>query len=415
MTNRANLRKYATAYSPGSVGWTRPYRVQLADQNNPLLLECGEKLTSVEVEYEIYGTMNSKKDNVILVLHALSGDAHAAGWDKEAEAMGRLWRKNRPGWWDGMIGPGKALDTNKYCIICSNVLGSCYGTTGPSSINPETGKPYGLSFPLVTVGDWVVLQEKLISFLGIEKLYSVIGGSLGGQQALEWALAFPDRVERAIILAAASKLSAQGLAFNAVARHAIMTDPNFNEGNYYGKSFPKHGLATARMLGHITYLSEESMEEKFGRRYKNSKGPGFHFGIDFEVESYLQYQGQSFVERFDANSYLYITRAMDYYDAASWGNGDLDKACERAKSKFLLVSFSSDWLYTPAQMEELALALHRNKKSVSYINLPSKLGHDAFLIEIEALKPIISDFLEEEYNQEQSPCIEFPLAVQFNT
>jgi len=314
-----------------------------------------------------------------------------------------------------MIGPGKALDTNKYCIICSNVLGSCYGTTGPSSINPETGKPYGLSFPLVTVGDWVVLQEKLISFLGIEKLYAVIGGSLGGQQALEWALAFPDRVERAIILAAASKLSAQGLAFNAVARHAIMTDPNFNEGNYYGKSFPKHGLATARMLGHITYLSEESMEEKFGRRYKNSKGPGFHFGIDFEVESYLQYQGQSFVERFDANSYLYITRAMDYYDAASWGNGDLDKACERAKSKFLLVSFSSDWLYTPAQMEELALALHRNKKSLSYINLPSKLGHDAFLIEIEALKPIISDFLEEEYNQEQSPCIEFPLAVQFNT
>lgn len=394
MSNSANLKKYESPHSPGSVGWTRPYKVCLADKNNPLLLESGEKLAPVEVEYEIYGTMNSKKDNVILVLHALSGDAHAAGWDMEAEAMGRLWRKNKPGWWDGLIGPGKALDTNKYCIVCSNVLGSCYGTTGPSSINPETGKPYGLSFPVVTVKDWVVLQERLISFLGIDKLYAVIGGSLGGQQALEWALAFPNRVEHAIILASAPKLSAQGLAFNAVARHAIMSDPHFRHGDYYGKTFPKQGLATARMLGHITYLSEECVEEKFGRRYRNSKGPRFHLGIDFEVESYLQYQGQSFVERFDANSYLYITRAMDYYDAASWGNGDLYKACSRAKSKFLLISFSSDWLYTPSQMEELALALQHNKKTVSYIKLPSKLGHDAFLLEIEAIEPIISDFLE---------------------
>ena len=394
MSNTVNLKKYESPYSPGSVGWTRPYRVCLADENNPLLLECGEKLAPIEVEYEIYGTMNSKKDNVILVLHALSGDAHAAGWDREAEAMGRLWRKNKPGWWDGLIGPGKALDTNKYCVICSNVLGSCYGTTGPASINPKTGKPYGLSFPVVTIKDWVVLQERLISYLGIDKLYAVIGGSLGGQQALEWTLAFPDRVEHAIILAAAPKLSAEGLAFNAVARHAIMSDPNFRNGNYYGKTFPKKGLATARMIGHITYLSKESMEEKFGRQYRNSESPRFHFGIDFEVESYLQYQGQSFVERFDANSYLYITRAMDYYDAASWGDGDLDKACSRAKAKFLLISFSSDWLYTPGQMEELALALQRNKKSVSYINIPSKLGHDAFLLEIEAMEPIISDFLE---------------------
>jgi homoserine O-acetyltransferase len=394
MKERTKLKKYEEPDSPRSVGWTRPHRVCLADEDNPLLLECGEKLAPVEVEYEIYGTMNDKRDNVILLLHALSGDAHAAGWDKEAESMGRLWRKKRPGWWDPMIGPGKTLDTNKYCIICSNVLGSCYGTTGPASINPATGKPYGLSFPVVTVGDWVVLQERLISYLGIERLYAVIGGSLGGQQALEWALAFPDRVERAIILASAARLSVQGLAFNAVARNAIVNDPYFEEGNYYDKDFPKQGLAIARMLGHITYLSETSMRQKFGRRYRAAEGPGFHLGVDFEVESYLEHQGQSFVERFDANSCLYITRAMDYYDAASWGDGDLDKACSRAKCKFLLVSFSSDWLYTPEQMKELALALYRNRKAATFVNLPSNVGHDAFLLEIDALEPIISNFLK---------------------
>lgn len=294
-----------------------------------------------------------------------------------------------------MIGPGKALDTNKYCIICSNVLGGCYGTTGPASINPKTGRAYGLDFPIVTVGDWVRLQERLISYLGIERLYAVVGGSLGGQQALEWSLAYPHRVERAIILASSARLSAQGLAFNVVARNSILNDKNFNNGNYYDGEFPAQGLAIARMLGHITYLSETSMREKFGRRYKeNGNRPGFHLGVDFEVESYLQYQGQSFVARFDANSYLYITRAMDYYDAADWGDGDLEKACSRAQAKFLLVSFSSDWLYTPEQMKELAFALYRNRKSVTYVDIPSTYGHDAFLLEVDKLTPIISKFLK---------------------
>jgi len=389
-------KKYESPDSPRSVGWTRPYTVRLADKDNPLLLDCGEKLAPIDVEYEIYGEMNPKKDNVILLLHALSGDAHAAGWDKKAEEMGRNWRTDRPGWWDTMIGPGKAFDTTKYCIICSNVLGGCYGTTGPASINPLTGKPYGLDFPIVTVGDWVRLQERLITHLGIERLYAVVGGSLGGQQALEWSLAYPDRVERAVILASSARLSAQGLAFNVVARNSILNDNNFNNGNYYDGEFPAQGLAIARMLGHITYLSETSMRNKFGRRYReNGSRPGFHLGVDFEVESYLQYQGQSFVARFDANSYLYITRAMDYYDAADRGKGDLDKACSNAKAKFLLVSFSSDWLYTPEQMKELAFALYRNKKHVSYVDIPSTYGHDAFLLEVDQLTPIISKFLKE--------------------
>ncbi|HZJ57877.1 MAG TPA: homoserine O-acetyltransferase [Clostridia bacterium] len=388
-------KKYETPDSPWSVGWTSPHVVTLADEDNPLLLDCGEELAPISVEYEVYGEMNPRRDNVILLLHALSGDAHAAGWDKEAQDMGRSWRLSRPGWWDTMIGPGKALDTNIYCVICSNVLGSCYGTTGPVSIDPDTGKPYGLDFPIVTVGDWVRLQERLVSYLGIEKLYAVVGGSLGGQQALEWSLAYPDRVERAVILASSARLSSQGLAFNAVARNSILNDINFNGGDYYEGDQPAQGLAVARMLGHITYLSETSMRDKFGRRYrKNGDRPGFHLGVDFEVESYLEYQGQSFVSRFDANSYLYITRAMDYYDAADRGGGDLDKACKTAKARFLLISFSSDWLYTPEQMKELTFALYRTKKDVSYVEIPSTYGHDAFLLEVDRITPLISKFLK---------------------
>lgn len=390
-------KKYESPNSAASVGWTRPYTVRLVDEENPLILDCGEKLAPIDVEYETYGQINLKKDNVILLLHALSGDAHAAGWDDKAEQMGRNWRTDRPGWWDEMIGPGKAFDTNKYFIICSNVLGGCYGTTGPASINPKTGKPYGLDFPIVTVGDWVRLQEKLITYLGIDRLYAVVGGSLGGQQALEWSLAYPDRVEKVIILASSARLSTQGLAFNAVARNSILNDINFNGGNYYNGEFPAQGLAIARMLGHITYLSETSMRNKFGRRYQErGKKPGFHLGVDFEVESYLEYQGQSFVTRFDANSYLYITRAMDYYDAADRGEGNLDRACSNVKSKFLLISFSSDWLYTPENMKELAFALYRNKKNVSYIDIQSTYGHDAFLLEVDKLTPLISEFLKGE-------------------
>ncbi len=394
LNKRGSTKNYDAPDSSNSVGWTQPQHLRLADDNDPLPLKCGINFAPIDVEYETYGRLNEERSNAILILHALSGDAHVAGWDSKADEYKRPWRKTRPGWWDNMVGPGKAFDTNKYFIICSNVLGSCYGTTGPSSVDPATGKPYGLRFPVVTVGDWVRLQCRLIEHLGIEKLLAVAGGSLGGQQALEWTLAYPERVGSAIILASSTHLSDLGLAFNAVARHAILNDRNFKDGNYYGDEVPDKGLSIARMLGHITYLSEESMEKKFTRKYIRGDKPKFHLGIDFEVEGYLHYQGQAFVERFDANSYLYITKAMDYYDAASWGNGDIDSACKRTKSRFLLVSFSSDWLYTPQQTRELALSLYRAKKPVSYINIQSSYGHDAFLLEGEKLKELITSFLD---------------------
>jgi homoserine O-acetyltransferase len=335
--------------------------------------------------------LSAAKDNAVLITHALSGDAHVAGWDKNAEAAGRIWRARKPGWWDSVIGPGKPIDTKKYFVICANFLGSCYGSTGPSSINPATDKPYALNFPLVTVSDWVKTQAQLLDRLGIPRLLAVLGGSIGGQQALEWALAYPERVEKCMVLAASARLSAQGLAFNAVGRFSIMSDPGFNWGEYYGTRGPQAGLAAARMLAHITYLSEEGMHEKFGRRANKGKEG---FGAEFEVESYLNYQGRAFVERFDANSYLYITRAMDYYDAAAqWGGGDLVEACKRIKSEMMVVSFSSDWLYPPAHCRDLALALSRNGRAVSYVEVPSQYGHDAFLVETKPVGHLLRNFL----------------------
>ncbi|MEA1996026.1 MAG: homoserine O-acetyltransferase [Gemmatimonadota bacterium] len=379
---------------PESVGWTRSERVCLTGEGNPFRLEAGGRIDPVDVEYETYGKLDPGKDNAILLVHALSGDAHAAGWDRDAEKTGRKWRTRKPGWWDVLIGPGLPLDTEKYFIICSNVLGSCYGTTGPMDIDPGTDARYGLRFPLVTVGDWVRLQAKLMDYLGIERLFAVIGGSLGGQQALEWALAFPERVENVIVLAAGARLSPQGLAFNAVARHAIIHDPNFRGGDYYNGPPPAEGLAAARMLGHITYLSDEAMYRKFGRRLQGKSAPEFNFGIEFEVESYLAYQGRSFVERFDANAYLYLTRAMDYYDAAqSWGGGDLSEAAARLGSRMMVVSFSTDWLYPPRECKELALAACRNGKQVTYLKVPSAYGHDAFLVETDEVGRLIQNFL----------------------
>lgn len=382
---------------PQSVGWTRPRRVQLVGQDDePFRLEAGGFIAPVTVEYETYGRINEAGDNVILIVHALSGDAHAAGWDEEADEDNRKWRTRKPGWWDEQVGAGLPLDTDRFFFICANVLGSCYGTTGPMDTDPATGKPYGLRFPLVTIGDWVRLQAKLLDHLGIGRLYAVIGGSLGGQQALEWALAFPERVERCIVLASSARLSPQGLAFNAVARHSILSDPNFNGGDYYGAELPGKGLAAARMLGHITYLSDEAMYQKFGRRLQGKSEPEFSFGIEFEVESYLAYQGRSFVERFDANAYLYVTRAMDYYDAArSWGGGDLTEACKRIQCKMLIVSFSTDWLYPPRECRELALAISRNRHPVTYVNIPSNYGHDSFLVEHELLGGLLHDFLNQ--------------------
>lgn len=392
----ASLRKesaFDPPDSPTSVGWTRPKRVILADQQNSLPLDCGAGLAPVTVEYETYGKLSPAKDNAIFILHALSGDAHAAGWDSEWQRDNRPWRKNRPGWWDEAIGPGKAFDSSIYFIVCANILGSCYGTTGPWEKDPQTGKPYALNFPVVTVDDWVRLHLRLQDYLGIEKLLAVAGGSLGGQQALAWAINYPKRVNAAIILSSSARLGAQGLAFNAVGRQAIFNDPFFNDGNYYSSEPPGSGLELARMLGHITYLSSESMEGKFGRRFQNGSRPGYRLKKEFSVESYLEHQGRSFVQRFDANSYLYLTRAMDYYDAGS-GNNNLAAACAAIKAKLLLISYSSDWLYPPESTRALAEAVLANKKPVTYIEIPSNYGHDAFLLETDKTAPLIASFLE---------------------
>ena len=374
--------EYDPPDSPRSVGWTRPQTACIATAANPFTLESGETLGPVDVEYETYGALSAAKDNAILVFHALSGDAHVAGWDAAAKTMNRPWRERKPGWWDAVIGPGKAIDTRRWCVICANVIGSCYGSTGPVSVNPATGKPYALSFPGVTVSDWTKMCAGLLDHLGIDCVQTALGGSLGGQQALEFSLRFPDRARRVIILASAPRLSTQGLAFNAVGRHAILTDPHYNNGEYYDGTPPADGLAAARMLAHITYLSDEGMFEKFGRRLQSKAAPDFDFGIEFEVESYLAYQGRSFVERFDANSYLYITRAMDYYDAAAlWGDGNLVEACRRITAEVTVASFSSDWLYSPAESRAFAMALSRAGKAVTYVEVPSKYGHDAFLVE----------------------------------
>ena len=381
--------------SPRSVGWTEAQKAIVVPLGQSMALEKGPMAGPVEIEFETYGTLSPAKDNAVLITHALSGDAHVAGWDKHAEAAARTYRLKHPGWWDSVIGPGKAIDTNRWFVICSNILGSCYGTTGPASINPATGKPYGMSFPVVTVSDWVKIQAMLLDQLGIARLHAVIGGSLGGQQALEWTLAYPDRVDRAIVFAAAHRLSTQGVAFNAVGRQAIMTDPHFNNGDYYQTQSPIHGLAVARMMAHITYLSEEGMHQKFGRRMKLETSHSSALGGEFEVEGYLDYQGRSFVTRFDANSYLYVTWAMNHYDAASrWGGGDLVEACRRIQSRVLVCSFSSDWLYTPGQCRELAFAMCKAGKPASYIEVPSHYGHDAFLVETEPVGRLLSSFLE---------------------
>lgn len=347
-------------------------------------LESGIEFAPVTVTYETYGILNKNKDNAILILHALSGDAHAAGYHSAED--------KKPGWWDDMIGPGKAFDTNKYFIISSNFLGGCGGTTGPSSISPETGKPYGISFPIITIEDMVKVQKKLIDFFDIKKLV-VAGGSMGGMQAMEWVINYPEIVKSVIVIASTSRLSAQGIAFNEVGRNAIIYDPNWNGGNYYNSEYPSRGLAIARMIGHITYLSEESMHEKFGRKLQDKASLEFNFDINFQVESYLRHQGKSFVDRFDANSYLYITKAMDYFDIQQ-KYGSLTEAFKNSKSKFLVISFTSDWLFTPSHSKEIVKALMKIDKEVTYCELESPYGHDAFLLEYEQQTKIIKNFLK---------------------
>ena len=354
-------------------------------------LESGVEFGPITVAYETYGRLNGKKNNAILVLHALTGDAHAAGYHSETD--------RKPGWWNDMIGPGKAFDTDKYYVISSNMLGGCMGTTGPSSINPETGKAYGTDFPVITIEDTIRVQKELVDYLGVKKLLCVAGGSMGGMQAMLWATEYPEMVDSTILIATTSKLTAQGIAFNAVGRNAIISDPNWQNGFYYDKEEkPDRGLSIARMVGHITYLCEEAMHKKFGRKLQNKTTPDFSMDIDFQVESYLQHQGEVFVDRFDANSYLYITKAVDYFDLGK-KYGTLEDAFSRTNAKFLIMSFTSDWLFPTKQSKEMANALVKNGKDVSFCEIVSPCGHDAFLLEFETQTKIIKSFLKDVGNE----------------
>ncbi|MCS6846546.1 MAG: homoserine O-acetyltransferase [Anaerolineae bacterium] len=348
-------------------------------------LQSGATLGPITLAYETYGQLNADRSNAILICHAWSGDAHVAGRHSPDDP--------KPGWWDDAVGPGKAFDTDKYFVVCSNVIGGCGGSTGPSSINPKTGRPYGLSFPIVTIADMVEAQRLLTDHLGIERWLTVTGGSMGGMQALQWTVSYPARVRSAIVLAATARLSPQTIALNEVPRQAIYADPNWNNGDYYGKTPPNAGLAVARMIGHITFLSDASMREKFGRRLRNgSEGYGWRFDPEFEVESYLNYRGHSFTKRFDANSFLYLSKAMDYFDL-SYGLPSLADAFRKVTAKFLVVSYTSDWLYPSWQSKELVRALLQNDIDVTYVEIDSNYGHDAFLLEVDRLAELTRDFL----------------------
>jgi homoserine O-acetyltransferase len=370
--------------SAGSVGIVETRFVRLVSEDKPLELECRKTLGPIDVAYETYGRLNEAGDNAILICHALSGNAHVAGYNDPND--------KKPGWWEGMVGPGKGIDTNRYFVICSNFLGGCAGTTGPSSIDPRTGRPYGLDFPIITIPDMVKVQKLLLDALGIRHLLAVIGGSLGGMQTIQWSISYPDMMDAAIPIATTTHQGAQSIAFDAVGRNAILADVNFADGQYHQGEVPGQGLAIARMIGHITYLSEESMRQKFGRELRGADRYSYDFNSEFAVETYLDHQGQSFVDRFDANSYLYITKAADYFDLPR-DYGSLKEAFAGARARFLVVSFSSDWLFTPAQAEAMVDALVANGKDVSFCNIASDYGHDAFLLEEETLGAFISNFL----------------------
>lgn len=349
-------------------------------------LECGISLPEFDLIYETYGELNKNKSNAILICHALSGDQHVAGYNSADE--------KKPGWWNAYIGPGKPFDTNKFFIICSNNLGGCKGSTGPMSNNPKTNKPYGRDFPIVTVKDWVFSQALLADELGINKFAAVIGGSLGGMQALQWAIDCPERIAHAIVIAAAPKLSAQNIGFNEVARQAISSDPDFHDGHYYEHNvIPRRGIKLARMLGHITYLSDESMRAKFGRELREGK-INFNFDTEFQVESYLRYQGESFVDKFDANTYLLMTKALDYFDPAKNHNDDLAKALSNASARFLVIAFTSDWRFAPERSREIVKALLDTNKSVTYSEITANQGHDAFLIPNKDYQDVLYGYMK---------------------
>jgi homoserine O-acetyltransferase/O-succinyltransferase len=370
------------------LGVTHTHTVKLPG----LRTQSGFEFDEIEMSYQTLGQLSNEKDNAILVCHALSGDAHVAGLHP---------RTGRPGWWDYHVGPGKAIDTDKFFVISSNVLGGCAGTTGPSSINPKTGKPFGMSFPPVTIRDMVAAQARLMDHLGIARLFGVTGGSMGGMQGLVWAVDYPKRVHCCVPIATCMAHTAMQIAFNEVGRQAIITDPNWDQGRYTESRRPRHGLAVARMVGHVTYLSEFSMKTKFGRNLKGDMEPKGYFPEFFQVESYLQYQGESFVNRFDPNSYLYITKALDRFDL-------LDKrlpaeAFKHVQAHFLVISFESDWLYPPDQSRELVKALKRSNVLVTYLNLETRYGHDSFLIENPDFSRALHNFFANQYRVLRSP------------
>jgi len=390
-----------TLPSRGSVG---TIRTQTCDLPGALRLDSGKTLAPVRIAYETYGTLGPAKDNVILVCHALSGDAHAAGWSDDPTApttvdgVGAAERgKSGLGWWDGMIGPGKAFDTDRYFVVCTNLIGSCRGSTGPMSVDPASGTPYGATFPVVTVGDMVRAQRAFLRELGIESLLAVSGGSLGGMQALEWAVAYPGAVRAIVPIASTAHLGTQGVAWNAIARNAITSDPDWQGGAYYGTGrAPDAGIKVARMVGHITYLSAHAVREKFGRRFqRGGHEPLYDLAApDFEVESYLRYQADAFAARFDANAYLYISRALTYFDLArTYGNGSLERAMAKVRAATLLLSFSSDWLYPPRDSEDIAAALRAAGKDVRHQIIQADYGHDSFLLEEAEMTREIDAFL----------------------
>lgn len=345
-----------------------------------LNLESGSTLSNFQLSYTTYGTLNTARSNAILICHALSGDSHVGGAE---------------GWWKEVVGPGKSIDTHKYFVVCSNSLGSCYGSTGPTSVNQETKKEYGMSFPVVTIGDMVSAQRKLMDVLNVEKWHAVVGPSMGGMQALEWAIMFPDKVNICIPLVSTARLSTTALAFGAIGRNAITSDPNWNEGDYYGKAIPETGLAIARMIGHITYLSPEGLSQKFGRRLQEKQDYSYNFSTDFQIESYLQHQGDKFVNRFDANAYLYLSKAMSYFDLAK-KYGSLEDAFDKSKAKFLVMSISSDTLYPSSQSKEIVKTLMKLNRQVTFVEIDSPHGHDGFLIEANTINHVLNAYLESE-------------------
>ncbi len=369
--------------APDNVGLVT---VQTEKFTTPLALDCGRTLPSYELVYETYGELNKHASNAVLICHALSGDHHAAGYYSMQD--------KKPGWWDSCIGPGKPIDTNRFFVVSLNNLGGCKGSTGPNTINPETSKPYGPEFPILTVRDWVKTQARLADVLGISQWAAVIGGSLGGMQALQWAIDYPKHLRHCIVIAAAPKLTAQNIAFNEVARQAILNDPDFHEGHYYQyDAVPRQGLMLARMLGHITYLSDDAMRNKFGRELREGK-LNFGFDVEFQVESYLRYQGRSFVDRFDANTYLLMTKTLDYFDPASEHNNNLSAALAKVLAKFLVISFTSDWRFSPARSREIVKALLDNKKQVSYAQITADQGHDAFLMPIPHYMRVFKTYMQ---------------------